>query len=42
MALRLFLQGALAADQVANETITYEFLSQVSGCHGVVGVVAMV
>ena len=33
MALRLFLQGALTADQVANQTITYEFISQV----GVVG-----
>ena len=30
MALRLFLQGALAADQVGNETIAYEFISQVS------------
>lgn len=29
VALRLFLQGALTADQVDNETITYEFISQV-------------
>jgi hypothetical protein len=29
VALRLFLQGALTADQVGNETITYEFISQV-------------
>ena len=36
VALRLFLQGALVADQVGNETIAYEFVSQVS-C-GVVGV----
>ena len=28
-ALRLFLQGALTADQVGNEKITYEFISQV-------------
>lgn len=33
VALRLFLQGALTADQVGNETITYEFISQVSGWH---------
>lgn len=32
MALRLFLQGALAADQVASETITYELISQVCVC----------
>ena len=29
LSLRLFLQGALAADQVGSETITYEFISQV-------------
>ena len=29
LSLRLFLQGALTADQVASETITYEFISQV-------------
>lgn len=29
VALKLFLQGALTADQVGNETITYEFFSQV-------------
>lgn len=28
VAMRLFLQGALTADQVGNETITYEFISQ--------------
>lgn len=42
VALRLFLQGALTADQVGNETITYEFISQVgvviSGCGLSVGV----
>jgi len=27
--LRLFVQGALAADQIQDETITYEFISQV-------------
>ena len=30
LSLRLFLQGALAADQVGSETITYEFITQVS------------
>ena len=29
LSLRLFLQGALAADQVGSETITYEFITQV-------------
>ena len=29
LSLRLFLQGALTADQVGSETITYEFISQV-------------
>ena len=27
--LRLFVQGALAADQIQEEIITYEFISQV-------------
>ena len=36
MALRLFLQGALTADQVDNETIAYEFISQV-GVAGIKG-----
>lgn len=30
ISLRLFLQGALVADRVGNETIAYEFFSQVS------------
>ena len=30
LSLRLFLQGALAADQVGSETITYEFITQVN------------
>ena len=31
--LRLFAQGALAANQVSHETITYEFISEVRmGC----------
>ena len=30
LSLRLFLQGALAADHVGNETIVYEFFSQVT------------
>lgn len=29
LSLRLFLQGALTADQIASETVTYEFISQV-------------
>ncbi len=29
MAMKLFLQGALTADQVGDETISYEFISQV-------------
>ena len=35
--LRLFVQGALAADQIQDETITYEFISQVSICYNVTG-----
>ena len=31
LSLRLFLQGALVADRIKQETITYEFISQVSG-----------
>ncbi len=31
LSLRLFLQGALTADQIASETVTYEFISQVGG-----------
>ena len=30
LSLRLYLQGALTADQIASETIAYEFLTQVS------------
>lgn len=30
ISLRLFLQGALTADQIASETIAYEFISQVT------------
>ena len=33
LSLRLFLQGALAADQVGSETITYEFITQVNILH---------
>ena len=29
LSLRLFLQGALTADQIGSETIAYEFISQV-------------
>lgn len=38
VALRIFLQGALTADQVGNETITYEFISQVGVACSVGGV----
>ena len=30
LSLRLFLQGAMVADQIGNETIAYEFFSQVN------------
>ena len=29
LSLRLYLQGALAADKIGSETIAYEFLTQV-------------
>ena len=32
LSLRLFLQGSLVADRISNETITYEFFSQVDIC----------
>ena len=30
LSLRLFLQGSLVADRIGNETVAYEFFSQVS------------
>ena len=29
LSLRLFLQGSMVADRISNETVTYEFFSQV-------------
>ena len=30
LSLRLFLQGSMVADRISNETVTYEFFSQVT------------